>query len=180
MAIIYYKSDASADKKVSLLQDESVLDGLLREGVEVPNGCRSGVCQSCIMQSDHADIPKEAQKGLRDVQKQQGYFLSCCCKPDELMTVSLSNLYKKEQTTVIDKAVLASGIVRLRVKKVMCYRPGQYMTLWKDESTARSYSLASHPTRDDFLEFHIRIYDDGVFSPWVIDCLLYTSPSPRD
>lgn len=151
------------------MDDESVLSALLREGVDIPYGCRTGVCQSCIMKTEYSEVPRDAQKGLREVQKQQGYFLSCCCKPSEPMVVSLSNQYKKEETTVLDKTVLAHGIVRLRVKKVICYRPGQYMTLWKDADTARTYSLASHPTHDDFIEFHVRVYDDGVFSPWVAE-----------
>jgi len=130
------------------MDDESVLNALLREGVDVPYGCQSGVCQSCIMKTEHSEVPKAAQKGLREVQKQQGYFLSCCCKPTEPMVVSL-----------------------LRVKKVICYRPGQYMTLWKGDDVARSYSLASHPTQDDYIEFHIRVYQDGIFSPWVAEQL---------
>ena len=166
MASIYYKNGDSDTREVSLMDGESVLNALLRKGVDVPYGCLTGVCQSCIMKTEHSVVPKAAQKGLREVQKQQGYFLSCCCKPTEPMVVSLSNQYKKEQTTVIDKKMLTPNIVRLRVKKVICYRPGQYMTLWKGSDTARSYSLASHPTQDDYIEFHIRIYQDGIFSPW--------------
>ena len=171
MTSIYFKSEHGDTKEVSLMDDESVLDALLREGIEVPYGCRTGVCQSCIMQTEHSEIPKAAQKGLREAQKKQGYFLSCCCKPSESMELGLSKQYKKEQTIVIDKTMLTPEVVRLRVKKVICYRPGQYMTLWKGSNVARSYSLASHPTRDDYIEFHIRIYPDGVFSPWVAEQL---------
>jgi len=32
---------------------------------------------------------------------------------------------------------------------------------------ARTYSLVSHPTLNDYIEFHIRVYPDGVFSQWV-------------
>ena len=166
MTIIYY-NDKEGTQEVAVEENESVLNALLRKGIDIPFGCRSGVCQSCIMKTEHSDVPKNAQKGLREVQKQQGYFLSCCCIPAEPMVISLSEQYKKEITTVIDKTFLTPDIIRLRVKKVICYRPGQYMTLWKDKEIARSYSLASHPTKDDFIEFHIRVYPDGVFSSWV-------------
>jgi len=171
MTTIYFKSDKEDTREVSLKDNESVLNALLRIGVEVPYGCRSGVCQSCIMKTEHCEIPKNAQKGLREVQKQQGYFLSCCCVPTESFSVSLSDQYKKELTSVIDKTFLTPDIIRLRVKKVICYRPGQYMTLWKDQEIARSYSLASHPTKDDFIEFHIRVYPGGSFSSWVANQL---------
>ena len=56
------------------MDDESVLNALLREGVDIPYGCQTGVCQSCIMKTEHSVVPRDAQKGLREVQKQQGYF----------------------------------------------------------------------------------------------------------
>ncbi len=167
MTKIYYQSLDDNTKEVSLRENESVLNALLRAGVDVPYGCQNGVCQSCIMKTERSSVPRAAQKGLREVQKQQGYFLSCCCKPTESMVVSLSKQFRKEQTVLLDKTMLAPNVIRLRVKKVICYRPGQYVTLWKNEYTARTYSLASHPTQDDFLEFHVRVYPNGVFSTWV-------------
>ncbi|MBX2850030.1 MAG: 2Fe-2S iron-sulfur cluster binding domain-containing protein [Acidiferrobacterales bacterium] len=171
MTEVYFREADSPVEKVSLQSDETVLSGLLRSGVDIPYGCRTGVCQSCMMKCQDSEIPAEAQKGLSEAQKQQGYFLSCCAKPRSPMIVGLSNLFKKETTTVVEKSVLSAEIVRVRVKKVICYRPGQYMTLWKDQDTARTYSLASHPTHDDFIEFHVRVYSQGVFSPWSRDTL---------
>jgi len=171
MTHLYFKKSDKETQQVILSPGESVLNGLLRSGVQVPYGCRSGVCQSCIMQTQDTEIPNGAQVGLRETQKEQGYFLSCCCKPTETMIVSLSDIFQKETTTVLDKTMLSDDIVRLRVEKKICYRSGQYMTLWKDDKTARTYSLASHPSADNYIEFHLRIYPDGVFSKWVADSL---------
>lgn len=167
MTQLYFKRTDSETVEVQLDDGETVLNGLLRNGVDVPYGCRTGVCQSCLMQCSDRDVPAMAQKGLREVQKQQGYFLSCCCEPTSSMVVSLSGLFKKESATVLEKTSLSPNIVRLRLRKAFCYRPGQYATLWKDSETARTYSLASHPTMHDYLEFHVRVYPDGVFSEWV-------------
>lgn len=171
MTNIYFREASDQVETVSLESGETVLSGLLRSGVDIPYGCRTGVCQSCMMKCQDSEIPIEAQQGLSEAQKQQGYFLSCCAKPNAPMIVGFSNLFKKETTTVIDKTMLSDDIVRLRVKKVISYRPGQYMTLWKDKDTARTYSLASHPTSDDYIEFHVRVYPEGVFSPWARDTL---------
>jgi len=137
----------------------------------VPFGCRTGVCQGCLLTSKDCVVPQEAQKGLNDAQKQQGHFLSCCCRPKEPMIVGLSDFYKKQTTQVIDKKILSEQVVRIRVNKVFCYRPGQYVTLWKDHDTARSYSIASHPTEDDYVEMHIRVYENGEFSQWAYNQL---------
>ncbi len=169
MTQLYFKGESSEITKVQLAEGETVLNGLLRNGVDVPYGCRTGVCQSCIMVSPNNEVPRTAQKGLREVQKQQGYFLSCCCQPKEPMVVSLSDYFKKESTTVLGKEFLSDTVVRIRLSKAICYRPGQYATLWKNAQIARTYSLVSHPTADNFLEFHVRVYPDGVFSNWVKD-----------
>lgn len=166
MTQLYFKSENAEIKEVQLDDGETVLNGLLRNGVDVPYGCRTGVCQSCLMQSTDKDVPRGAQKGLREVQKQQGYFLSCCCQPKAPMVVSLSGLFKKEATEVLETTPLSDQVVRIRLRKVICYRSGQYATLWKDAEVARTYSLVSHPTADNFLEFHIRVYPGGVFSDW--------------
>lgn len=171
MTQLYIKKSATDIKQVALGEGESVLNGLLRSGVEVPYGCRSGVCQSCILQSVDSEVPQCAQAGLREVQKQQGYFLSCRCQPTAPMIVSVSSQAKRLTTRVLEKRFLSPDIVRLRLEKVTSYFPGQYMTLWKNAETPRSYSLASHPTADDFLEFHIQVYADSAFSTWVANGL---------
>ena len=171
MSDVYFRGAVGHVEKVSLDEGETVLDGLLRSGIDVPFGCRTGVCQGCLLKSKDCEVPQEAQKGLNDSQKQQGHFLSCCCLPKEPMIVALSSLYKKQTAQVVDKKFLSNQVVRIRVNKVFCYRPGQYVTLWKDHETARSYSIASHPTEDDFIEMHIRVYENGAFSQWAYNML---------
>lgn len=171
MTDIYFQKSHSDVKKVTLQEGESVLGGLLRNGIDVPYGCKNGVCQSCMMKTVESKVPAEAQVGLRATQKQQGYFLSCCCKPKDTIVVRLDNDLKKETTEVVDVRKLTDDVLRLRLKKVICYHSGQYMTLWRDDNTARTFSLVSHPTQDDFIEFHIRVYEKGGFSEWAMNNL---------
>jgi ferredoxin len=35
--------------------NETILDTLLRENIQIPNGCHQGVCQSCLLRS--VDVP---------------------------------------------------------------------------------------------------------------------------
>ncbi len=169
MCEIYFRRSDDQVERVSLSQGETVLNGLLNRGVEVPYGCLTGVCQSCLLRSTDSEIPEESQKGLSASQKKMGYFLSCCCRPKQAMIVSLSNLFKKETSQVLEKEILTDQVARLRISKALCYRSGQFLTLWKSQDVARTYSIASHPSHDDFIEFHVRLYDNGVFSPWIFD-----------
>ena len=61
---------------------ESVLECLERAGYEIPFSCRNGVCLTCMMRAREGELPKAAQRDLRQGQRQQGYFLPCVCHPE--------------------------------------------------------------------------------------------------
>lgn len=164
---------------VSHESGDSLLDSLLRGGIEVPNGCRSGVCQSCLVQGEEGGDWSSAQKGLSDGQCAQNLLLACQCNPSHCTTDTQSlQIYPVDhvgiatQATVTGKRWLGGQILELTVNTGKPAIPGQYLTLWKDESLGRSYSVAACEQKqtDQFeLRFHIRIYPDGVFSRWLVD-----------
>ncbi len=157
-------------KNVALDHGESVLDGLIRHGYKIPVGCRSGLCHSCVMAMDEGEVQAVAQKGLTEAERSLNYFLSCQCKPFSPVQVRRVNMAGKQVSgTVVDKCWLSDTVIRLRFKAPLDYVPGQYVTLWKDEIVARSYSLASHPRFSDYLEVHIKHIPGGKFSPWVAE-----------
>ena len=164
MPQVYY-----ADSEISLNEDETVLGGLLRHGHAIPNGCQAGACQSCLMIADD-DVPARSQVGLTDAQKEMGYFLSCCCTPTEDISVKLDpEASQKISATTIDKTALNHKVYRLQLDAELDYKAGQFITLSKDENLSRSYSLASVPGLDHFIELHIKHIDDGEFSSWIAD-----------
>jgi CDP-4-dehydro-6-deoxyglucose reductase, E3 len=153
---------------LEFIDDESVLDGLLRHGHLIPHGCRAGVCQSCIMSAADGDNVAMAQAGLTNHQKSLNQFLSCQCIPPSPISVScVDSTEEKVSGVVAEKTRLNEHVIRLRLEADLDYIPGQYVTLWKDDQLARSYSLASHPRTHQYLEFHIRHYPEGKFSSWV-------------
>ena len=171
MPQITIKMGESETRTISLSGGETVLSGLLKAGIDVPFGCQSGVCHSCILQSSSKQIPRESQKGLRDVEKSQGLFLSCCCKPQSPMDIHLAGRVDRYPTKIQSLEKIAREVWRLRLDRSIAYRPGQFVTLRHSSGITRSYSIASHPIEDDFIECHIRIYKDGKFSQLVRDHL---------
>lgn len=146
---------------------ETVLDALTRHGHAIPSGCRSGVCQACLMELESGVVPGKARTALSDAQVALNYFLSCQCVPQQPIAVrriAAANL--RQEATVAEKFNLSDQVVCLRLKADLAYLPGQYVTLWKDENVGRSYSLASLPDEEDFLEFHIKVIEGGQFSAW--------------
>ena len=152
-------------------EDESVLDALTRQGVAIPFSCRSGVCQSCMMQSADANVPSAAQHGLKNTLQAQNYFLACSCHPEQDMTITLADSSERMlPATVTAIRQLNDEIlcVGLDCPSLKDYRAGQFINLYRDETFSRSYSLASVPA-DNYLRLHVRRLPDGRMSNWIHD-----------
>ncbi len=152
--------------------DESVLETLLRENVPVPNGCRQGLCQACLMRSLDNSPPVQAQVGLKDTLQKQNYFLPCICHPERDMTVALPNqLGASTKARVIKKQQLTPEIVLLVLEYQTQFNffAGQFVNLTRPDGLIRSYSIANIPHHSRTLEFHIRRLPNGQFSGWVHD-----------
>lgn len=149
--------------------DESILECLTRHGVSVKYSCRSGVCQTCIMVAQDGTPTEKSQAGLKDTLKAKNYFLACSCVPRSDIGIGRpdSNLIEIE-TTVQSTDLLNPEVIRLRLTRPDNYEyyPGQYLTLFNATGVGRSYSIASIPAEDDFLELHIRLIPGGQVSSW--------------
>lgn len=160
-------------KQYSLNQNETVLDGLLRHQVAIAHGCKAGACHSCLMQCIHGRLPADAQFGLNDSQIAQGYFLACCCIPDQdliVKTVDLSSV--KSSARIIDLTPLTQSTTRMRLLPVFEYQTGQYLNILLDDASSRSYSICSVSDADTFIELHIKRLPQGRFSKYTLDKLI--------
>ncbi len=159
------------DKTYERAEGVSVLDTLLEAGLPIPHGCKSGVCQSCLMRAVEGEVPKDAQQGLKETQQEKHYFLACSCYPEGDLTVALPDEADvlTFHSRVLDKAMLNNDVIRLRfaVPADFSYRPGQFVNVIKDEQTQRSYSLASVPALDEFLEIQVKVLENGEVSNWL-------------
>jgi ferredoxin-NADP reductase/ferredoxin len=153
-------------RPVDVAPGETVLEALLRAGVNAPHSCRAGNCQSCMHRAIDGAPPPESQSGLTDAQKVMGYFLPCICRPTTPLTISRpDDLGASFEAVVRAIDPLSDDIIRLRVEADgFAYRPGQFIELSAGEGLKRHYSLASHPEEDPFLEMHIRLHQEGRMS----------------
>jgi len=152
-------------------KQETVLECLLRHGVNIPNSCRSGICQSCLMRATSGSPSASSQKDLKPAWREQGYFLACSCIPDEDLELALPDAMDVSQhnVTVVSIDKLNEQIVRvkLRCDEPFEYRAGQFVNLRRKDGLQRSYSLASVPILSDDLEIHIKKVDGGEMSNWL-------------
>lgn len=155
---------------------ETVLEGLERHGVSVPNSCRSGVCQSCLMQASDGVIPPAAQKGLKEALKARRYFLACICRPAGALSIHpADHAAQRARATIRAVQKLSHDVARvlLAYEPPFEYFPGQFINVVRSDGLTRSYSLANirriAATEEDLLELHVRRIADGRMSTWFHD-----------
>lgn len=153
---------------------ETVLDCLLRNGQQVPNSCRNGVCQSCMMKAVKGQPDTASQKELKPQLQQQGYFLSCCCRPGEEIEVCEpdKNAQPVISARVAEKQLLTESIIQLSLETdtELSFHAGQFFNLITGNDLIRSYSIASLPD-EDRIEFHIERLPGGAMSGRIFDQL---------
>ncbi len=161
-------------KSHALESGESVLEGLLRHGHDIPFGCKAGACHACMMTVESGTVPDAAQNGLKPTERKLGSFLSCSCIPSENLSVCLAD---EEQTTSAARVAsvdhLSEYILRVRMEAPFDFCGGQYLNIWHSGGNRsdgashiiRSYSIASIPS-DNFIELQLKVIPDGLFSAW--------------
>lgn len=146
---------------------ESVRETLLRNGVPISNCCRADACQACLLRASAGTLPEQSQQGLKETLARQGYFLSCLCRPEGDLTIEPPGGLDMP-ATIASLERLSPTVLRARIRptKDFAYRPGQFITLRRDDGLARSYSLANLPD-EETLELHIRRAPRGRMSGWL-------------
>lgn len=143
----------------------NLLEALLSAGLPVPHSCRSGACQSCLVQCNGALLDLKPQ-ALSELQRSQGWRLACQSQIcGDIRVQPFAGAELALNGTVVGCDWLAGQVLRLRVlpERAVRYAAGQYVNLTYRNIT-RPYSLASLPGEDRWLEFHIDCSAPGAFS----------------
>ncbi len=157
------------DQKLSCDDDETVLETLLSNGIDIPFGCMQGSCHSCLIKSLDAIPPDNAQIGLKNTQCLQKMFLACQCHPEQNMHLELINTEQYFISAIVESiSPLNDETIRLIIncQEKIDYFAGQFVNLRRNDGLTRSYSIANPTSQGNVLEFHIRLLKDGKFSQW--------------
>lgn len=161
-----------AAQRIPARHGDNLLDTLLQAGQKVPWSCRSGHCQSCLVQAEPGEVPSQANSSLDPEQQRNGWLLACQCRIQQDMHIHLHDPATDGlRARISHLELLAEDILLLRVmpEKPLRFRPGQHVVLWLDGATARPYSIASLPA-DGYLEFHLKLVANGAFSSAISQC----------
>lgn len=151
---------------------ESILDLLLRHKQPISYSCKSGSCQSCLLVFQKGEVEPAAQRGLKPTSVLQGYFLACQQPAQNIQQCSqIQEQALYSSARLIEKHFYNDDICRLRLELscALYYHAGQFINLKNANGVSRSYSLASLPSQDTFLELHVRRKEGGEMSGWIFN-----------
>ena len=160
------------NRKYQCRDNETLLEALQRQNVEMLFSCRKGSCQTCVLKCVSGHLPDESQKNLRSALVNNGYFMPCVCKPSgdmEIEDVAHEDLYFS--ALVSKKELLSDNVCRLLIEaeSLTDYQPGQFINLSRPEDgLTRSYSIANR-LQDYFIEIHVQRMTNGLLSNWIFD-----------
>ncbi len=147
---------------------ETVLDCLRRSEVPIASSCRSGICQSCLVQGKSAP-PANSQKGLSRSLVENHFLLACQCSvedsPELVDDVELPVFASRIQR--IKKK--ADGIYRVFIEKPAGFSPvgGQFVQVSAPSlEVMRSYSIANAPNQGE-IELHVERLPRGKMSGYL-------------
>lgn len=163
-------------------EDESILTAALRQGVILPYSCRNGTCASCrgVLVDGEVAYPHQPPDALSEDEQRQGHILLCQAVPTGNVTIQAHEIdavgdipIRTLPTRVDDKTNLAANVIRLRLKlpkgQRLQFLAGQYVDILLKGGRRRSFSLASAPHEEDFLELHLRLVAGGDFTGFVFN-----------
>ncbi len=157
------------EQKYQANENQTVLDALINNGIEIQNSCRSGVCQSCLLKTE-STVESLAQKGLKDTQKKEGLFFSCQQTVVEGMEIFECHESNKSSVgVIIAQEPLSASVVLVKIDikdKSFGYNAGQFINLVRSDGLCRPYSIANQSGRN-IIELHVRRIPGGVMSEWL-------------
>lgn len=166
--------------------NESILAAAIRQGVNLPYGCKDGACGSCKCRKlegivTHGPHPS---KTLSNAEEAAGQVLPCCASirsdvvlESRQVTPEGAFPIKKLPARLTSLNKLSSDVAILKLQlpaaDPFAYHPGQYLEILLRDGVRRAYSMANAPHRlaEKGLELHIRHLPGGKFTDQVFGTL---------
>jgi len=162
---------------------ETILSAGIRQGVNLPYGCKDGACGSCKCHKLSGTVTHSAHqsKALSADEEAQGWILTCCATAETDVVLASRQVtlegalpIKKMPTRVALMEKKSPDVMRLRLQlpasEPFQYHAGQYIEFLLRDGLRRSYSMANAPhtlATGSGLELHIRHMPGGKFTDQV-------------
>ena len=160
---------------------QTILEASIAAGVNLPYGCRSGLCGNCKGEiiSGEIDYGEYAASALTDAEKAAGKALFCCAHPLTDVVIECREIASDVipprilPTRVERKVQLSHDVMALFLKlpssEHLHFKAGQYIEFLLKDGKRRAFSIANAPHVDNLLELHLRLIPGGQFTEYVFN-----------
>ena len=165
-----------------VLENETVLEAALRQGIGLPYGCRNGACGKCAGGIVSGEVLYEdgALHSMALDQFEKGRALFCQARPCSDLMIKVREITRSQDIETktlpcrVEKlALLTHDIMKVELKlpenERLQFLAGQYLEILLKDGKRRAFSIANAPHDDRFIELHIRHVPDGQFGDYVFE-----------
>ena len=165
----------------SVGENETVLDGALRAGVDLLYGCRQGRCSTCkyLIEEGEVDVGDVNAYSLPDNERDAGWALLCRAKPYSDLLIRDHRLPDARALPVLTPSSVDGEVVavvqltpelwemQLALAAPLQFYAGQFVELGlsgPQGTVWRNYSMAASPSSASRLSFLLKRIAGGAFS----------------
>lgn len=180
--MLYHVTLKPSDHSFNVKENEFILDAALRQGIDLPYGCRSGSCGTCLGKVLEGEIeyPEGLPLTIMEHEHQQGKAVFCVsvAKSDLILEVKEVSSdgdieIKMLPARVVSLRKLADDVMEMQLKlpaiERLAFHAGQYIEFILRDKTRRAFSIANAPSNDEYLELHLRHVPEGKFTGHVFN-----------
>jgi len=161
-------------------ENEFILDAALRQGIDLPYGCKNGSCGTCLGKVIEGELeyPEGLPVTIMEHEHLQGKAVFCVSVAKSDLTLEVKEVSKDTEiwvktmpAKVASLRNLADDVIEMQLKlpvsERLAFRAGQYIEFILRDKSRRAFSLANSPSNDEYLELHLRHAPDGRFTDHV-------------
>jgi NAD(P)H-flavin reductase/ferredoxin len=173
-------------KQIQVKEGQTLLDGIIRNGLQVSYGCRHGNCALCkakVLDGEYEIMDRVTDYSLLSFERDEGYVLLCSTVPESDLIVEIEEEESEGlefhpvldfEATIVNNERLTKDIhliqVEMRQQNGIRYSSGQFFEFDIPEiEQTRAYSMANRYVEKQPLDFHVKRIENGAGSNYMCD-----------
>jgi len=182
--VSYQVTLKTSGKQFTVNQDETLLEAALRQGINLPYGCKNGACGSCKGKVIEGQIThgQHSESALNKADELTGSALFCCAHPQSDLIIEAREVQGAGDIAIrkvpcrvnsISNPSKDVAILKLQLPAAERFQflAGQYLEFLLKDGQRRAYSIANAPDQEGPLELHIRHLPGGLFTDFVFGAI---------
>ncbi|WP_458414196.1 NADH:ubiquinone reductase (Na(+)-transporting) subunit F [Schinkia sp. CFF1] len=172
-------------KQIEVNEGQTILDALIRNGIQTPYGCRHGSCSACkarVLEGNYEIMGRVSEYSLLSFERDEGMVLLCSTLAESDLVIEIEEEEEEGVTffpvidfeaTVIKNEQVTPDIhvieLHLESSNTISYAAGQYFEFQVQEEETRAYSAATRFEEGNHLQFHVKRIPNGLGSNYMCD-----------